>query len=83
MGNSYYDKQNERFDEITKYLIAENMLENSQTAPGYPEPMVPTKSVPGKPDIENDPTRIEPGINEPAKNDPTRIDKLPPTFDTK
>ncbi|MFA6400385.1 MAG: hypothetical protein WCX31_01990 [Salinivirgaceae bacterium] len=83
MENNFNDKQGERYEEITKYLIAENVIENSQSAPGYPPPTVPTKSVPGKPDIESDPTRIEPGINEPTKNDPTRKDKLPPTFDTK
>ncbi len=30
---------------------------------------------PTKPDENHDPTRLEPGVNEPEKNDPTRIEK--------
>jgi hypothetical protein len=45
-------------------------------------PVKPEKDIPVKPDKnpdktqtpeKNDPTRIQPGVNEPSKTDPTRI----------
>ena len=51
--------------------------EDPQRKPGNPLPNKSEKNNPTKPDIENDPTRIEPGINEPGKIDPTRIVEPP------
>ena len=39
-------------------------------------PLNPEKSIPMKPDKNDDPTKIKPGINDPKKNDPTCIDKI-------
>jgi hypothetical protein len=36
----------------------------------------PEKSIPMKPDKNDDPTKMKPGANDPKKNDPTRIDKI-------
>jgi|GEM_PF-4094561 len=58
---------------------------NNQNGNGDPKkdaPVQPEKNIPVKPDKDpdptqtpekNDPTRIQPGVNEPAKTDPTRI----------
>ena len=51
--------------------------EDPQRKPGNPLPNKPEKNNPTKPDIENDPTKIVPGVNEPEKNDPTRIVEPP------
>ena len=37
------------------------------------------KNIPVKPDSDNDPTRLKPGVNEPEKIDPTRIDEPSPS----
>ncbi len=55
-------------------------------------PLKPEKNPPGKPEKYPDPSKINPGINEPdkedqgridepVKNDPTRIDDPPPNND--
>jgi hypothetical protein len=59
---------------------AENQIDYLQDTLINLEPDEPQKKEPVHPDIENDPTRIEPGINDPVKNDPTRVDDLPPVF---
>ncbi len=60
---------------------AEIKGEDPQKETGNPLPNKPT--TPAKPDENHDPTRIEPGINEPEKNDPTRIDEPSTIFNNK
>lgn len=52
--------------------------ENSSKPEEPKLPNQPDKNVPVKPDVNPDPTKIKPGINDPAKQDPTRIDEPSP-----
>ena len=80
MEIKHYDRNGQKYDEFVAYIKAKNLFEPVQATSNSPEPEEPQKDIPGEPDKENDPTRIEPGINEPVKNDPTRIDDLPQIF---
>jgi hypothetical protein len=40
-------------------------------------PLPSKRNIPVKPDINHDPTRLMPGVNEPEKIDPTRIAEPP------
>jgi len=42
-------------------------------------PLPNKQNIPAKPDINRDPTRLMPGVNDPEKIDPTRIDEPPAT----
>jgi hypothetical protein len=57
--------------------------EDPHKKPGISLPNNPPKNIPEEPDTDNDPTRPEPGVNEPEKNDPTRIDEPFPIFNNK
>ncbi len=83
MKNCYHDHQTQQCVSILTYLKAKYKVKKAQNTPYHPLPDEPNKNAPREPDINNDPTRIEPGINEPTKNDPTRIDDLPEIFDNK
>jgi len=83
MENIRYKKNGKLYDQLLAHTKAENSIEYLQDTINNPEPDEPQKNIPDNPEIENDPTRIEPGINETVKNDPTRIDDLPPVFSEK
>lgn len=51
--------------------------------PDKSAPNKPKKRIPVKPDINPDPTKIKPGVNDPEKIDPTRIDEPSPDISKK